>query len=64
MPQEKKRNRAGDQPKDKLPPIAKKVEDAVGETPRETVSGDPAYAPDADYAAMQDDEVQRKGRNG
>ncbi|MGH8998889.1 MAG: hypothetical protein ACRDY7_05805 [Acidimicrobiia bacterium] len=38
-----------------LPPVAEAVEEAVESPPRETVSGDPAYAPDAEYAAGEDD---------
>ena len=43
-----------------LPPIAEGIEDAVGSPPRETVSGNPQYAPDAEYAAHPDEESERR----
>ena len=58
-PKDKEQDNDQDQEQEQdLPPIAEGIEDAVGSPPRETVSGDPQYAPDPEYAANPEGDEQ------
>lgn len=57
---DKKHTQTQDQKSHDLPPIAEGIEEEIDSPPLETMSGDPAYAPDAEYAAMQEDEADKR----